>query len=615
MRYVALMVLLGGAPVSAAIFDVPSGDVASLVAAITTANGNGVDDTINLTAGATYSLLAVDNTPSWGSNGLPIVTSPITIEGNGAILERGAGAVGGFRHFGIDGGGRLTVNDLTLRNGTTSGTTDGGSVHVRSGTLTTNRSTLTNNHCSGVCLGGAIHMNNDDSVVDLRDTTLSQNSAAEGGAIDVFAAGTLTLTRVRVLDNVVMREPSLVDGGGIASSDLGTITIVDSTISGNQAIGPSALVGALGGGLSDQGGATWIIDRSTISGNIVTATVNDASGGGIYEGGAATFTIRNSTISGNHAMTLETSSFDACAGAGIEAEGGGTWTLNNVTITGNTVTATMGATPRGAGIGIIDVATMTIRNSIVSGNTGAAGSPDCFTLNAETLTSGGHVLIGDATGCALTAGTGDVIGQDPLLGALADNGGGTRTHALLAGSPALEAGDMTTPGSGGAACEAVDQRGLCRPGGARCDMGAFEANGVACASSTTTTTTTSSTTTTMLPDDCGVAAPTFASIICRLERLAADVGASSNLGRLERGLEGSIGKALTKAREAQTRADGGSAKKAKKSLKKARQRLRSFIHKVISLSGRRVLQPETRSAFRDAGAPIVVDMQSLRNAL
>jgi hypothetical protein len=132
-----------------------------------------------------------------------------------------------------------------------------------------------------------------------------------------------------------------------------------------------------------------VIDRTTISGNTVTSTVNDASGGGIYEGGAATFTIRNSTISDNHAATVESNMFDACAGAGIEAEGGGTWTLSNVTITGNTVTATMGATPRGAGIGIIDVATMTIRNSIVAGNTGAAGSPDCFTLNAETLTSAG----------------------------------------------------------------------------------------------------------------------------------------------------------------------------------------------------------------------------------
>jgi len=620
MHHLALALVLGAAPAAAADFEIAAGDVAALAAAITTANGNGVADTIDLAAGATYGLTAVNSTPAWGANGLPVITSPITIQGNGATLERSASAVANFRHFGIDGGGHLTLNDLTLRNGTTSGATAGGSVHVRSGTLTANDATFTNNHCSGVCLGGAIHLQSNDSVVELRDSILSENSSAEGGAIDVFANGTLTLTRVAVVGNVVMREPSLVDGGGIAASGVATITIVDSTISGNQAIGPSAFVGALGGGLSDQSGATWVIDRTTIADNTVSPTVNDASGGGIYEGGAANFTIRNSTISGNHATTIETNVFDACAGAGIEAEGGGTWTLNNVTISGNTITATMGANARGAGIGIIDVASMTISNSIIAGNTGAAGAPDCFTLDAETLTSGGHLLIEDPTGCTITAGTGDISGEDPLLGVLGPNGGPTFTQALLPGSPALEAGDPATPGSGGTACEAVDQRGLCRPGGARCDIGAFELNGIACATSTTTSTASTTivvgtTTTTTLPDDCGVPAATFASIICRLARLVAEVEASDDLGRLERGLERAVGKALTKAREAETRAGAGNTRKANKSLKKARQRLRGFIHKVSSLSGRKLLPDETRSGFRAAGDPLVVDLKTLRGTL
>ncbi len=613
MRPVAMLLLLAGTPVCAAVVDVPSGDVAALIAAITTANGAGDADTINLAAGATYGLVAADNTSSTGANGLPVVTSPITIAGNGAILERGAGAVGDFRHFTVDGGGHLTLTDLTLRNGTTPVLgRNGASVQVRSGTLTATGCTFTNNHCTGVFLGGAIYLHANDSVVDLRDSTLSQNSSAEGGAIELFANGTLTLTRVQVVDNVVERPNSLVDGGGIASSGQGTITIVDSTISGNQAVGPTTLVGALGGGLSDQGGATWTIERSTISNNTVTSTVNDASGGGIYEGGAATFTIRNSTISGNHAATIETNPFDACAGAGIEAEGGGTWTLNNVTITGNTVTATMGADARGAGIGIIDVATMTIRNSIVSGNTGAAGSPDCFTLDAETLTSGGQLLIQDTTGCTITSASGDITGEAPLLGALADNGGPTLTQALLAGSPALEAGDVAAPGSGGTACEPLDQRGLCRPGGARCDIGAFEADGFVC---TTTTTLTTSTTTTTLADDCGVPAPTFSSIICRLERLVVAVQAAPDLGRLERGLESSVTKALAKAREAQGRAEGGDVKKAKKSLRKAARRLGGFVHRVKSLSGRKVIPTETRTAFLGSAEPIVADMKTLVRGL
>ena len=76
--------------------------------------------------------------------------------------------------------------------------------------------------------------------------------------------------------------------------------------------------------------------------------------------------------------------------------------------------------------------------------------------------------------------TGDQLGTgasplDPLLGNLADNGGPTLTHALLNGSPAVDAGSPATPGSGGGACEITDQRGTTRPKGSQCDIGAFEA--------------------------------------------------------------------------------------------------------------------------------------------
>ena len=61
-----------------------------------------------------------------------------------------------------------------------------------------------------------------------------------------------------------------------------------------------------------------------------------------------------------------------------------------------------------------------------------------------------------------------------MLGPLQDNGGPTFTHALLAGSPAIDARNPAAPGSGGNACEATDQRGVARPQGAACDIGAFE---------------------------------------------------------------------------------------------------------------------------------------------
>jgi hypothetical protein len=81
-----------------------------------------------------------------------------------------------------------------------------------------------------------------------------------------------------------------------------------------------------------------------------------------------------------------------------------------------------------------------------------------------TIVSNGHNLDGDGT-CGLGEPT-DLPGTDPLLGPLADNGGPSETHALLPGSPAIDAGPPT--------CEATDQRGVPRPQEAACDIGAYE---------------------------------------------------------------------------------------------------------------------------------------------
>ncbi len=104
--------------------------------------------------------------------------------------------------------------------------------------------------------------------------------------------------------------------------------------------------------------------------------------------------------------------------------------------------------------------------------------------NSLSLDSLGYNLIGAAL-CTINSTTGDQIGSpaspiDPRVGPLQDNGGPTFTHALLASSPAIDAGNPATPGSGGNACEAADQRGALRPVDgdgdvvAICDVGAFE---------------------------------------------------------------------------------------------------------------------------------------------
>ena len=148
-----------------------------------------------------------------------------------------------------------------------------------------------------------------------------------------------------------------------------------------------------------------------------------------------------------------------------------------MTVTNNTALS-------GTGGGIVNNPPETVlaRNSILAGNHASAAGPDCLAFGADnTLVSGGHNLIGTASECMVTGdATGNLTGVDARLGVLAENGGSTRTHALLEAddglpaSPALDAGDPAPPGSGGSACAATDQRGVLRPIEAACDIGAFE---------------------------------------------------------------------------------------------------------------------------------------------
>lgn len=139
--------------------------------------------------------------------------------------------------------------------------------------------------------------------------------------------------------------------------------------------------------------------------------------------------------------------------------------LNNVTITGNTADAD--ANGIGVAGGLVDDAlSMNMENTIVAGNTDAspgADTPDC----SGGPTSFGHNLIGDTTGCTFTAAVSDITNMPAGLGPLAANGGLTRTHALLAGSLALDHGDS-------ASCAATDQRRLARSLAVPCDIGAYE---------------------------------------------------------------------------------------------------------------------------------------------
>jgi hypothetical protein len=144
-------------------------------------------------------------------------------------------------------------------------------------------------------------------------------------------------------------------------------------------------------------------------------------------------------------------------------------TVENSTIANNQAIAGGGLT--NVKLSASASATTSFRNSIMANNTDLSGfGPNCLNPNlgagAATLTSNDHNLDSGVT-CGFTQ-SGDRVNADPLLGPLADNGGPTWTHALMDNSPAIDA-------AGSATCPATDQRGVARPQGQGCDIGAYEA--------------------------------------------------------------------------------------------------------------------------------------------
>ena len=293
----------------------------------------------------------------------------------------------------------------------------------------------------GSSLSSQISISGDDSV-----QVLSVNS------------GTVTLNSLIIMQGSVSAAPG---GGGIYNASGATLTVTNSTISANAATGTPG-----GGGIYNASGATLTITNSTISDNTNTS----GPGGGIRNDG--TLTVTNSTFSDN----------TASGGSGGGIRNIGTLTVANSTFSQNTTTASGGGIYNVAGF--VDA---TVTNSTFSGNSaGSAGGGIYYstgTFNyANTIiansTSGGDCA-GDGTlgtninnlvedgGCSAA-----LNNIDPTLDALANNGGPTETFALIAGSPAIDAGDTTTCTN--SPISNLDQRGITRPVGSSCDIGAYE---------------------------------------------------------------------------------------------------------------------------------------------
>ncbi len=239
-----------------------------------------------------------------------------------------------------------------------------------------------------------------------------------------------------------------VNGGGtssgvrpfaLSSSNSRPVTFNQITITGGD-VSPSS---GSGGGIEVQGGHLTVTN-STITGN------RALTGGGISICSTCSLTLRNSTISGNFAP----SNF----GGGIRING--TATIDSSTIVDNQ------AASGGGGAIAVGGGTTTVTNSILANSTdGSSSVQDCRNISG-VVTDGGYNLVETPGNCSFT-GTGSITGQDPVLGALANNGGPTSTHALLDGSPAINNGNTALT---------TDQRGYGRPApaGGSDDIGAYE---------------------------------------------------------------------------------------------------------------------------------------------
>ena len=263
--------------------------------------------------------------------------------------------------------------------------------------------------------GGAIRVNSGSTT--LERVALLQNTATQnGGGLHQRGEGTLVVLDSRIEDNTAD-----VSGGGINAAGVET-TITQTTIAENSA--------HLGGGVQ-VADATLTADAITVTGNSATDT-----GGGLRVF-RSEMHVSNSTISGNRAS-------GSSKGAGVHVASGLS-TLRYVTIVGNT-----------NGYGLSGPFEDALLEGVIIANNPTGDCDD----RVRIQTVGSNLDSDGSCGFALTA--------PPQLGPLADNGGPTLTHALLAGSPAIDAATGCPP-------PATDQRGEPRPQGNGCDLGAFEA--------------------------------------------------------------------------------------------------------------------------------------------
>jgi hypothetical protein len=405
--------------------------------------------------GATGNVIITDST----------LTGNAALGGNGSNFNNGnaSSAKGGSIYF---GGGTLNIEGSRIdnsnatggiggnslgnqQNGGAGGAAQGGGVYVAAGTATINNTTLESCAATGGYAGTGQNSGNFGGEsgggglytlgsVTVTNSTFDLNSSTGGRGGDSF--GPDCFGAHASFDGGAAR-------GGAILADAGSLIINTATFANNSAHGGNGG----DGGKTNGGGACAQTQHG--AGGL-------AFGGAVTNNNAATLNIKHATISSN----------DAQAGNSGVNQGGAN------------LPARLVAEGTGGGIRV-GSGSVTLENTIIAGNTAANGTGD--TTGAPTpgpnvdgaVTSNGHNLLGVATEATGFTGTGDQTGANPMLAALADNGGPTQTMKLLPGSPAIDAGV--------AAGATFDQRGMPRtvddPGVANAassdgtDIGAYEA--------------------------------------------------------------------------------------------------------------------------------------------
>jgi hypothetical protein len=330
-----------------------------------------------------------------------------------------------------------------------------------------------------LAFGGAIFAET-ASGLTLRDSRVASSSIAisvvgnlggeaHGGGI--YSSGPLALVSSSVTSGLVAVEAGegSATGGGIEQAGPGELTLTRSTVDGNRlrlrgGTGPIEGRGAGIDSATPASVASSTVSRNRIDVSSVAADLALGFGAGLFLTGDG-HSIRNSTVAGNivHAEATDPGGSAVAAGGGVLSSAGGA-AFVQATVAANAISAA-GATAFAGGGGVFAGGDpLSLQATILAANTAAEG-PDCD----GDVASSGHNLIGHSTDCTIIGQKpNDRLDVAPKLAALADNGGPTRTVAPFGASPAIDqipAMDCAIK---------VDQRGVKRPQGPRCDIGAFE---------------------------------------------------------------------------------------------------------------------------------------------